>query len=192
LVARFDISAIVCFASQRKPDMFRFTEWLSQTSISLAIQTHLWIIPLIQSIHIVAIGIVMGSVLMIGLRILGLAGLDQTILETVSRFAPPLYGALCVAVVTGIFMVMGEPARDLMSFSFWAKMTLLAAATITLAAFKLAVGRNAHRWQEVLVNRWTTKSVAILMLLIWAGITVLGRLIAYDSIWGAWSHVPKD
>jgi hypothetical protein len=172
--------------------MFQFSQWLSQTSISIAIDTHLWVIPLIQSIHIVAIAVLLGSVFMIGLRILGFAGSDQTILETVGRFSPPLFGALCVAVVTGVFMVVGEPTRDLLSFSFWAKMSLLATATITMAAFKVAVARNGVRWEEVLVNRWTTKSVAIVMLLIWAGITVLGRLIAYDSIWGTWSRVPRD
>jgi hypothetical protein len=172
--------------------MFRFTQWLSQTSISIWIQNTLWVIPLIQSIHIVAIAVVMGSAFMIGFRILGLAGSDQTILETVDRFAPPLFGALCVAVLTGLFMVVGEPERDLLSFSFWAKMSLLATATITMALFKFAVTRDERRWKDVLVNRWSTKSVAVVMLLVWVGITVLGRLIAYDSIWGALSKVPKD
>lgn len=172
--------------------MLQFTQWLSQTGFSLAIQTHLWVIPLIQSIHIVAISVVLGSAFMVGLRILGLAGSDQTLLDTVSRFAPPFFGGLAVAVLTGTLMVIGEPMRDLMSFSFWAKMSLLATATITMALFKVAVGRDAARWENVLVNRWSTKSMAILMLLIWAGVTVLGQLIAYDSIWGAWSRVPKD
>jgi hypothetical protein len=177
---------------QRKLDMFQFTQWLSQTSISMTIQTHLWIIPLIQSIHIVAISVVLGSAFMIGLRILGLAASDQSLLETFGRFSPPLFGALCVAVVTGILMVIGEPERDLLSFSFWAKMSLLAAATVTMAGFQIAAGRNEHHWEEVVIHRWSTKSMAILILLFWAGVTILGRLIAYDSIWGAWSHVPRD
>jgi len=40
-----------------------FTQWLSQTPMSLAIQTHEWVIPTIQSIHIVAIGVVLTSVI---------------------------------------------------------------------------------------------------------------------------------
>ena len=57
--------------------MSQFAGWLSQTTVSLAIQTHEWVIPTIQSIHIVAIGIVLASALMIELRILGWAGRDQ-------------------------------------------------------------------------------------------------------------------
>ena len=41
--------------------MFQFTEWLSRTSISIAIGTNLWVIPLIQSIHIIAISVVLGD-----------------------------------------------------------------------------------------------------------------------------------
>ena len=71
-----------------------FTQWLSQTPMSLAIQTHEWAIPTIQSIHIVAIGIVLTSVFMMDLRILGGAGRDQSLLETTARFGPWLSGAL--------------------------------------------------------------------------------------------------
>jgi hypothetical protein len=172
--------------------MIRFLHWLSQTSLSVAIQTHLWIIPTIQSVHIVAVAVVVGSSLMIALRVLRMAGSDQTLLQTVGRFGPPLSGALGVSLVTGGLMVIGEPERDLLSFSFWLKMSMLAAATATTAVFRIAVGRNERQWEEVIINRWTTRSIAILMLLIWTGIVISGRLIAYDSIWGSWSRVPKD
>jgi|SRR5579871_3527008 len=172
--------------------MTQFAQWLSQTPVSLAIQTHAWIIPTLQSIHIVAIGVIFSSVFMIALRILGLAGSDQTLLDTFGRFGPPLSAALCITVATGAFQVMGEPARELLSFSFWLKMSLLAAATFTTVVFHSAVRRNEHHWGEVVIGRWTAKSLTILTVLVWAGIIILGRLIAYDSIWGAWSRVPKD
>ena len=166
-------------------------EWLSQTPLSLAIQTRAWVVPTIQSIHIVAIGIVVASVFMIDLRVLGWAERDQTLLQTVNRFGPWLSWALGVLLITGALMVVGEPARELLSFSFWLKMALVAIGSLTAAAFQIAVRRNERRWEESLVKRLVIKSLAILTLLIWAGIIVLGRLIAYDHIWGAWSRAPK-
>src|SRR5678815_3131048 len=59
--------------------MNNFAQWLAQTQVSIAIQSHLWIIPAVQSVHIVAIGIVMGSVFMIDLRIWGFTGRDRTL-----------------------------------------------------------------------------------------------------------------
>lgn len=167
--------------------MNHFAEWLSQTSLSLAIQVHEWVIPTIQSIHIVAIGVVLASVFMIDLRILGWAGRDQTLDETTSRFGPWLSGALCVLLLTGVVMVIGEPARELLAFSFWFKMSLVAIGTIVAAVFQVSLNRSRHQWETSLVNRWTIKSIAIVTFLVWVGVVVLGRLIAYDHVWGSWS-----
>ncbi len=172
--------------------MIHFAEWLSQTSFSLAIQTHEWIIPTIQSIHIVAIGIILASVFMIDLRILGWAGRDQTLTETTARFGPWLSGALCVLLVTGGLMVVGEPARELLAFSFWFKMCLVAIGTAIAACLSdHAQADTSVSWETSLVNRRSIKSLAVLTLLIWVCIVILGRLIAYDHVWGSWSLSPK-
>jgi hypothetical protein len=167
------------------------TEWLSQTSISLAIQTHDWVIPTVQSVHIVAIGVVLASVFMIDLRILGLAGRDQSLTETTGRFGPWLSGALCVLLATGVLMVIGEPARELLAFSFWLKMFLVAVGTVTAAVFQISLRRNEIEWEQSVAKRRATKWLALATLLIWVCIVILGRLIAYDHIWGAWSRAPK-
>jgi len=171
--------------------VIHFTQWLSQTSFSLTIQTHEWIIPTIQSIHIAAIGVVLTSVFMIDLRILGWAGRDQTLLETTNRFGPWLSGALCVLLATGILMIIGEPARELMAFSFWFKMCLVTVGTIIAAIFKTALKRNDAHWEKSIVHRRGVKSLAVVTFLIWLGIVILGRLIAYDYVWGSLSRSPK-
>ena len=75
--------------------MHQFALWLASTPPSVFIQEHnAWAIPAIQSVHIVGIALVMGSVLMIDLRILGLAWTDQTLRQTTSRFGPWLTGSL--------------------------------------------------------------------------------------------------
>jgi hypothetical protein len=170
----------------------RLAEWISLTSLSVWLQTHNeWAIPTIQSVHIVAIGIVLGSVLMIDLRVLGWAGRDQTLRQTADRFGPWLTGALFVLLVTGALMLVGEPVRELLSLSFWLKMSLVAVGTLIAAIFKITLKRNEHHWEQTLVNRRTVRSLAILTLLIWVFIVILGRLIAYDHIWGSWSLAPK-
>jgi hypothetical protein len=167
-----------------------FAQWLAGTQLSLAIQTHLWFIPTVQSIHIVCIGIVLASVFMIDLRIFGWAGRDQTLVQTTRRFGPWLWASLGVLLVTGALMVIGEPVRELMSLSFWLKMTLILGGIVIVTLFQFALRRNGRQWEEDRINRWTTKSLAILTLLVWCSIVVMGRLIAYDHVWGAWSLRP--
>ena len=168
--------------------MNNFAEWLAQTQASLAIQTHLWVIPAVQSVHIVAIGIVVASVLMIDLHIFGYTGRDQSLQQTVHRFGPWLWGALGVLLVTGLVMVTGEPVRELMSFSFWLKMSLLAVGVILAVSFQSSLRRNASRWESSVDPGG--KFLAIVTLFVWFSIIVLGRLIAYDHVWGTWSLRP--
>jgi hypothetical protein len=88
-------------------------------------------------------------------------------------------------------MVIGEPARELLAFSFWLKMFLVALGSVIAAVFQWTLKRNGPHWEDSLLKRRATKSLAIVTLLIWVFIVVLGRLIAYDHVWGSWSHAPK-
>ena len=172
--------------------MNQFAQWLSQTYLSILIQNHNgWVIPTIQSIHIAGIGVVLASVFMVDLRILGWAGLDQTLRQTTNRFAPWLTGALCVLLATGVLMVIGEPVRELITVSFWIKMFLVGVGTLVAAAFRISLRKHEHHWEDTISNRASIKWLAILTFLIWVVIIILGRLIAYDHVWGSWSPAQK-
>ena len=150
-----------------------------------------WLIPGVQSIHIIGIAIIMGSVFMLILRIVGWAGTDQTLRQTSDRFGPWLIGALCLQLVTGIVMIIAEPVRELVNFSFWTKMVFVAVGTLLSGTFLVTLPQHEQQW-ETLVNRRSIKSLAILTFLIFLCIIVLGRLIAYDHIWGSWSPATSE
>ena len=168
--------------------MNQFALWLASTPPSVFIQEHnAWAIPAIQSVHIVGIALVMGSVLMIDLRILGLAWTDRTLQQTTRRFGPWLTSSLWLLLATGLLMVVGEPVRELVTFSFWLKMALVAIGAVVAVAFQRALRRHEQQWEGTLVHRPSIKALAILTFLVWVGVIFLGRLIAYDHVWGSWS-----
>jgi small-conductance mechanosensitive channel len=168
-----------------------FAEWLAGTSPSVAIQVHEWVIPTLQSVHIVAIGVVLSSVLMIDLRLFGWAGRDQTLSQTVARFGPWLSWALGLLLVTGAGMIVGEPVRELLALSFWLKMALVLVGTAVAVVFRRSVKWQALRWEISLADRGGIRVLAVVTLLIWLCVVVMGRLIAYDHVWGAWSEWMK-
>ena len=160
-------------------EVARFCDWLSLTPISMFIQTVQWIIPMVQSVHILAIAIVMSSVIMVDLRLLGLVGQGQTISSLSRRFLPWVWWSLLVLLVTGIVLITAEPRRDLLNPVFQAKMTLLAAAMIVTAAFQRAVRRNMQAWDDAPERRRGAWITATTSLLLWAAIVGCGRWIAY-------------
>lgn len=147
-------------------------------------------IPVIQSVHIVGIGITVGSALMMALRVLGWVGMDQTLLAIQQRFGPWLTAGFCVLLLSGGLLVVAEPVRELVTFSFWLKMVCVAVLVALAVAFQVSVNRREQRWQT-LVGRTAVRMTAIFVVIILGFIILLGRLIAYDHIWGHLSPATK-
>lgn len=155
------------------------TEWLQSTPLSNAIRAVSWLVPLLQSIHIVTIGIVFVSSLMIALRVLERVRADEPFPAVWNRFAPWMWTGLVVMTVTGLLLVIAEPAREFGALSFWVKMLLLAIAVTATAL----LGRS--RASEKPAFSAAAKTTAIGLVVIWLAVIFLGRAIAYDvEVWG--------
>jgi uncharacterized membrane protein len=163
-----------------------FAGWLQETSVSHTIQDVSWIIPLLQSVHIVMIGVVFVSSLMIALRVLGHMRADEPFPAVWQRFAPWMWTGLCVMAVTGLTLVAGEPIREFTALSFWIKMTLVLLCVTGTALY----GRSLRNLALVGPAQFpaTAKLASVLIVVLWLAIIFLGRAIAYDrEVWGALS-----
>ena len=117
---------------------------LEESALSQAIKGADWVIPLLQSIHIVTIGVVFVSSLMIALRVIGTMRTDEPFPIVWRRFAPWMWYGLVVMVITGVLLVIGEPVREFTALSFWLKMTLLAIAVISTFVFGRTFGPGSR------------------------------------------------
>jgi hypothetical protein len=172
--------------------MFGFAQWLEGTPISVTIKSVEWIVPLVQSIHIVTLAIVFVSLATIAMRVIGWMRMDQAFGVVLARFAPGIRYGLVVLLVTGLTLVVGEPIRQLMSLSFWIKMTLLAIGVTTAIAFQRSLAPAVLAGGADPQFSAATKSAAMATVILWLAIIFLGRAIAYDvEVWGALSLSPR-
>jgi hypothetical protein len=97
-----------------------------------------------------------------------------------------MWSGLVVMLVTGLLLVVGEPAREFTALSFWMKMTLLAVVVIATAVFGHTFGRAARgAGSEFSLG---AKTAAAGLVVLWLAIIFLGRAIAYDvEVWGSLS-----
>jgi hypothetical protein len=166
--------------------LLEFATWLQTTPPSTIIQTHAWIVPTLQSIHIIMIGVVFVSILMVALRVLGRTRANEPLAMVWSRFAPFLWTGVIVMAVTGILLTISEPVRELMTLSFRLKMILLAFAVTSALLFGRSVRRTASADTPVMPAG--IRAGAVVTVILWLAIIFLGRAIAYDDlIWGEWS-----
>ena len=66
-------------------------------------------------------------------------------------------------------------------------MVLVAIGALVAVAFQRALRRHEQHWERTLVHQPSIKALAVLTFLVWVCVIVLGRLIAYDHVWGSWS-----
>lgn len=168
------------------PAVHSFAGWLEETPVSHSIKDVNWVIPLIQSIHIVMIGVVFVSCLMIAMRVLGRMRADEPFAVVWGRFAPWMWTGLCVMGVTGLTLVLGEPVREFTALSFWLKMGMVALGVASTAIY----GRSLRHVVLVPSGQFpvTAKLASVLIVALWLAIIFLGRAIAYDrEVWGSLS-----
>lgn len=165
--------------------MVEFAQWLQATPFSIWLQSTGWVVPTLQSIHIVMIGLVFVSILMIALRVLGYVRTDEAFGAVLHRFAPWLWGGLVVMLATGLILVATEPVREFTSTSFWLKMALIVIGVVSALAFRRALGPAKLAAGYDVEFSGKTKAAAVGTVVLWLFIIFLGRAIAYDfEIWG--------
>jgi hypothetical protein len=163
----------------RTKALLGFCAWLEETPLSQTIQGTGWIVPTVQTVHILSIAAVLSSVLMIDLRLMGVLGRDQPLARVSERFRPVIWWTLPVLLATGAVMIIGEPARSLANPVFQLKMALLVAAIIVTLSHQVPLGANPTFWEGSSGRRGAARLVAVLSLALWAGIVFAGRWIAY-------------
>jgi hypothetical protein len=138
--------------------MTPISEWLAQTSLSQAIAGSAWAVPTLQSIHI--------------------TGAQQPLRSNVVRFYPWIWRALLVLVTTGFFQIMAEPARELLNWIFWIKMSLVIAACLVTAPTRSRV--EEVRFADMApAKRSMIRVIALVSLVLWVAVITCGRWIAY-------------
>ena len=150
-----------------------FCENLEATPASQTIQKVAWIIPTAQIIHILSIAAVMTSAFLLNARLAGLFDRDQPLPAVARRFLPVIWWALPVLLLSGLVMIVGEPARSLKNPVFQAKVLLILLALAHLALFRRRIaGEGAAAGGYLL-------PIVLPSLAIWLAIVFCGRWIAY-------------
>ena len=137
----------------------------------------LWVVPLFQTIHIIAVCIVFSASLIVALRTFGLAGTHWTMARWQRRFAPWTGVALLALLLSGCILVLAEPERELLNALFQIKMPLVVAT----ALLSYGIGRQFAFVPPGRPASLGLKLGAALIFLLWAVIMGLGRWIAYAN-----------
>jgi len=139
--------------------------------VSQAVAESGWIFPTVESLHVAAITLVVGSILVVDLRLVGLVDTARPARDIESRFLPVTWSAFAVAALTGLTMFLAKPLSYGHNPVFLAKLALLTLAAANMVAFHLIVQRAAGDREYGSAARVSGG----LSLALWIGVVALGR-----------------
>src|SRR5579872_5200741 len=154
-------------------------EWIQDTELSVAIREGGLPYPILGGLHLLSIALFGGMLLLTDLRLLGWAMRGRKVSEVMVPLRPWKWLGFVVVVATGLLLTWSEPIRLYRSPAFWVKMTFFALVGVHGLVFRTGVYRDPHRLDAGITRQ--AKVAAALSLLLWAGLIVSGRMIAFDA-----------
>ena len=156
--------------------MLPFFEWCEATSLGQLIKDSVWLFPVIECGHLLALSVLLGSLLVVDLRLLGLGLRGQSIAEVARGTERVFTAAIAAMAVSGILLFLSEAVKCYHNPSFWVKVTTLPVALL----FTLTVRRRIARRGGMDATA-TTRLVAIGSLFLWFTVAAAGRWIGFSS-----------
>jgi hypothetical protein len=160
--------------------LLEFCQWLGTTQGSVALHESIWAYPIIESVHVLTLCLFLGLTVMLDLRLLGVTMVRTPASEVFQRLLPWTIVGFAVMVATGALLFFAIPVKTYLNIFFRIKVAFLLLAGVNVAVFQRTISRSMQRWDTDPVPPFRARLAAAVSLVLWAGIVVAGRMIAYN------------
>lgn len=150
-------------------------KWFDGSTIGNWVRDSRWIFPAIEAVHIVALALLFGAILMLNLRLLGITLRNKPVSQLARELSPWIFVSLIIILASGVLLFSSEAMKAYASTPFLVKMVFLFAAML----FHYTLyGRLTHA-SDAAIGRVWGKVAAIVSILLWLGVGIGGRGIGF-------------
>ena len=153
--------------------------WLHDLSLSETIRTNDVLFPAIESVHVIASALVVGTVAIVDLRLLGLTSNQKPVSELSKEVLPWTWLAFVLAVISGTLMFIAKGPVYFANTPFRLKMLFMVLAGLNMLAFEFITFRSVHLWDRDLPTLNAAKVAGVLSLVFWIMVTAFARWIGF-------------
>ena len=146
----------------------------------MALLESLYAWPLVESTHVLALGLFVGTTAMMDLRLVGIAFRKVPVTAFTGRLLPWTRIGFAIMTVTGLLLFYSQPLRYYHNVFFRVKVVVLVLAGLNAAIFHAGAHRNAAHWDRDAKPPRAARIAGAVSLTAWALVVVTGRLIAYN------------
>ena len=160
--------------------LLAYCEWLAATQGSIALHESMYMYPIVESSHVLALMLFVGFAAILDLRLLGLILKRVPVSQVADRLLPWTIAGFVVMVITGVLLFYAIPVRSYQSIFFRAKVIFLVLAGLNVWFFHTRVFTRIAEWDHDVITPKAARRAGLASLILWGAIIVAGRMIAYN------------
>jgi hypothetical protein len=159
--------------------LFPLFQFVSGTAFATALRESDNAFPIVETVHVLGITLLAGTVAVVDLRLLGLIFKRDKASTIAGQVLPLTWAGFIVMLVSGLLLLAAEAEKDYGNTAFRVKMLLLALAGVNPLVFHSTIYKSVGAWDDLPRTPWRARAAAVVSLTLWSGIIVAGRAIAY-------------
>ena len=152
-------------------------DWMVTTPINMLVIGYAWSWPTLESLHFLALCTLMGSLLVMDLRLIGFQRMIP--LQAVHSLMPLAIVSFAINFITGVGFLFGDPYTYAANYAFWVKMSLIVLAGLNFLVYFTKVEPKIIHLGANEPTPPLAKAVGVLSLVFWFGVLSYGRLLPY-------------
>lgn len=161
------------------PEPTNLWERIEYSSLGTTIAESTWMFPTIETLHVIALVTVIGTIALVDLRLVGVKGHALRVSQLARDTLPWTWGAFALAAITGGLLFISKASSYMINPYFLGKMVLLALAGINMMYFHLTTWRAVDHWELDPSFPPAAKVAGWLSLVFWLGVIFCGRAIGF-------------
>jgi hypothetical protein len=138
-----------------------------------------WAFPTLESLHVIAIITVLGTIAIVDLRLLGLASKSWLVTAVSKDTLKLTWGAFAIAALTGGLLFVSKATSYMANPYFLVKMCFLILAGVNMGIFHVFTWRSVHHWDVNTPVPPGAKIAGTLSLIFWLIVIFCGRVIGF-------------
>jgi len=154
---------------------------IENTPVGSAVRESTWLFPTIETLHVLSIVLVVGTIMIVDLRLINVASRRRPVSELMSEVLPWTWTAFVSAAITGSLLFTSAAVKYAHNGPFRFKMLLLALAGINMAVFHLGSYRGVAKWDRDALTPTSARVSGAISLCIWVTVVSLGRWIGFTT-----------
>lgn len=162
------------------PLLLQLCSWIGDSSVGTSIRESDNLFSVIETVHVLGIFAVAGTIAIVDMRLLGLVLEEVPVSEVANPLVKITWLGFAVMLASGLLLFWAEAAKLYANTAFRIKLLLLALAAANAWVFHSTTYRRVARWEKTAAVPAGARIAALCSLALWSAIIVCGRAIAYQ------------